>query len=188
MNDIFNNLVILLFFKRKISENNENNFFNKLEANYGVYLEADETIKQLNEIINNKTNYYNKEVEYKDKSIYDKIKNNIKELFILIYNSKLEGVILEKIPSISSKYDFIEIFEHLLSIHDLPRFHIFRCCKRYISDYKKSSEPFLFNKIENMNLYNLRLLYLYTYERLKKCINPKNKNLSLIESIFIEKK
>jgi len=174
--------------KRKISENN---FFNKLEANYGVYLEVDETIKQLNEIINNKTNYYNKEVEYKDKSIYDKIKNNIKELFILIYNSKLEGIILEKIPSISSKYDFIdfiEIYEHVLSINDLPTFHIFRCCKRYISDYKKSSEPFLFNKIENMNLYNLRLLYLYTYERLKKRINPQNKNLSLIESIFIEKK
>ena len=39
-----------------------------------------------------------------------------------------------------------------------------------------------------MNLYNLRLLYLYTYERLKKRINPQNKNLSLIESIFIEKK
>ena len=188
LNDIFNNLVILLFLKRKISENNENNFFNKLEANYGVYLEVDETIKQLNEIINNKTNYYNKEVEYKDKSICDKIKNNIKELFILIYNSKLEGVILEKIQSIYSKYDFIEIFEHVISIHDLPTFHIFRCCKRYISDYKKSSEPFLFNKIENMNLYNLRLLYLYTYERLKKRINPQNKNLSLIESIFIEKK
>ena len=39
-----------------------------------------------------------------------------------------------------------------------------------------------------MDLDNLRLLYLYTYERLKKCISPDNKDLSFIESIFIEYK
>ena len=180
LNDIYKNLFIFLFFKKKISENN---FFNKLETNYGVYLEADETINQLNEIINSKTKYYNKGVEYIDKYIYYEIKNNIKALFILIYNSKLEGIILEK-----TKHIFYFPYNLSFRIFEIQNFLMFHCSKDYINKYKKSSEPFSFNKIENMNLYNLRLLYLYTYERLKKCINHKNKNLSLIESIFIENK
>ena len=36
-----------------------------------------------------------------------------------------------------------------------------------------------------MSLNNLKYLYLYCMERLKKCINPENKKLSFIESLFI---
>ena len=37
-----------------------------------------------------------------------------------------------------------------------------------------------------MKLNTLKYIYLYCFERLKKSINPNNKNLSLIEEIFIE--
>ena len=56
-----------------------------------------------------------------------------------------------------------------------------------INSYKDTEEEsFLFDKIIRMNNDNLKLLYLYSYERLKKSINRKNNNLSVIESMFIK--
>jgi hypothetical protein len=53
-----------------------------------------------------------------------------------------------------------------------------------IINYKK--EIYFFDTIETISIDNLRLIYLYCLERLKKSINPNNKRLTLIESKFIE--
>ena len=54
-----------------------------------------------------------------------------------------------------------------------------------INDYKKKN-PYSFDQLYNMDLNNLKLLYLYSSQRMKKSINPYNKKLSSIESIFIK--
>ncbi len=43
--EIFKNIVILQYIKKKL---NENNFMNELENNFNVYLYIEETIKTLN--------------------------------------------------------------------------------------------------------------------------------------------
>jgi len=171
--DILNNLVILLYIKKKI---NEKNFMNELENNFGVYLDIDETIKKLNEIISNIDLYFDKEIEDLDKAIFNRINKIIEELLILDDKAQKETSFYE-IRFVRSSFfddDFFDIF------NDSPiyfnRFNRFK----YI-DFAFKIKP-----ITSMKIDNLQLLYLYCYERLKKSINRKNNNLSLIESMFIK--
>ena len=180
--DILNNFVILLFIRKKI---NEKNFLIQLEKNYGVNLEVDKTIIHLNEVINNIDNFYYKETKILNESKYDEIQNIIKELIILIHNSKKEKTI--KVGIISNLSHGSVHFLERLTFRNRFFFSYNRIFNEDIRSSEKSS-TLLFNMIEKMDLHNLRLLYLYTYERLKKCMSPDNKDLSLIESIFIEYK
>ena len=54
-----------------------------------------------------------------------------------------------------------------------------------MNQYEKQTRSF--STIENIKLNDLKYIYLYCLERLKKCINPNINYLSLIESIFIDK-
>ena len=181
--EIYNNFVVFLYLKKII---NENNFINQLEDNYGVYLDIDNMIKKLNAILDNITSYYEKDIENINKPINDKIINIIKELIVL-YNKTDKNLY----DSFDSGGNFAKIYTfhlndfHLLSIEDiLSSQFLFRCYYEKISLYKKLSHSF--QKIENMKLNTLKYIYLYCFERLKKSINPDNKNLSLIEEMFIE--
>ena len=181
--EIYNNFVVFLYLKKII---NENNFINQLEDNYGVYLDIDNMIKKLNAILDNITSYYEKDIENINKPINDKIINIIKEL-IALYNKTDKNLY----DLSDSGRNFVKITGfhfndfHLLSIEDiLSSQFLFRCYGEKISLYKKLSHSF--QKIENMKLNTLKYIYLYCFERLKKSINPNNKNLSLIEEMFIE--
>jgi len=57
---------------------------------------------------------------------------------------------------------------------------------KYKHIYKYTEKIDFFDRIINMKIDNLKLIYLYCYERMKKTINKKNNDLSLIESMFIE--
>ena len=190
INDIFSNFIILCYIKKKI---NEKNFLEQLENNFGIYLEIDEILEKLNEIKNNLDIYYEKEIEYLDKSLWENIQNNIQELFIL-YNN------INKIPKKQIRIyepfhyfieDYIAEFEgfRILNFAGLFTSNFVGISRYYfsshnINDYKKNSNSF--EELRNMNLNTLKLLYLYSFQRMKKCINPNNKNLSLIESKFFE--
>ena len=73
--NILNSLLILLYIKKKIKEKN----FNELEKNLGVYLDIDETLKKLEEIVNNKDIYFDNEIQ----NLCNRIKKLIEELLIL---------------------------------------------------------------------------------------------------------
>ena len=110
-----------------------------------------------------------------DKTICNRIKKIIEELLILDDKAKIEtsyGFRLSRLSFFDD--DFFDIF--IDSPIYFNRFNRFN----YI-DFKFKIEP-----IASMKIDNLKLLYLYCYERLKKSINRKNNNLSLIESKFIE--
>jgi hypothetical protein len=172
--DILNSLIILLYIKKKI---NENNFMNELENNFSVYLDIDETIKKLNEIISNIDLYFDKEIKDLDKTICNRIKKIIEELLILDDKAKIETSYGFRLSRLSFFDDFFDIFiDSPIYINSFNHFNRFN----YI-DFKFKIEP-----IASMKIDNLKLLYLYCYERLKKSINRKNNNLSLIESKFIE--
>ena len=186
---ILDYFTILLFIKKKI---NEPNFFNQLENNFGIYLQIDETIEKLNEIINNIDLYGEKEIDYINKSFRDNIQNIIKELFILSNNiQKISSKNLFDFMFLDSNFVGLSEIESPFSLFIFKRFRNFRMRSRYffssiddIENYKKDSDSFY--QLENMDLNNLKLLYLYTFQRLKKSINPDNKNLSFIESMFIK--
>ena len=193
LDDIFNNFIILCYIKEKI---NENNFMNELENNFGIYFNIDEIIEKLNKIINNVDLYFSNELDYFYQSVWNNIENSFKDLFIL-YNN------INKIPH---KYlydsnpffinDFRLINERRLfhfTIDDLMTINlsdwvIYRVGSFFshkINDYKKKN-PYSFDQLYNMDLNNLKLLYLYSSQGMKKSINPYNKKLSSIESIFIK--
>ena len=174
--NIFDNFTILLYFRKIIKEKD---IINHLEENFGVYFDIDEIISKLNEIIENIDIYYEKEIDNIDKSIYQNINNIIRELFILDINSNKHLLSLD-----FSGFD--DIFKHHIFRHDhLDFFYWYgRCFWNRIKEYKKETHSF--DKIEKINIDNLRLIYLYCLERLKKSINPNNKRLTSIESKFIE--
>ena len=193
LDNIFNNFIILCYIKEKI---NENNFMNELENNFGIYFNIDEIIEKLNKIINNVDLYFSNELDYFYQSVWNNIENSFKDLFIL-YNN------INKIPH---KYlydsnpffinDFRLINERRLfhfTIDDLMTINlsdwvIYRVGSFFshkINDYKKKN-PYSFDQLYNMDLNNLKLLYLYSSQGMKKSINPYNKKLSSIESIFIK--
>ena len=179
--NICSNFVILQYIKTLIRENN---FINQLENNFGVYLDIEEIIEKITGIINNLEKCYNKEmgIEYLDKSLFTIIQNIIKELFILFDNTKEENDI-EYIHNYVESYKNFRItfngfhFERLY----FSRFNYLYYGINYI---KKT--PHEFYKIENMKLDDLKYLYLYSFERLKKSINKNNNNLTLIESMFFD--
>lgn len=173
--NIFDNFTILLYFRKIIKEKN---IMNQLEENFGIYFDTEEIISKLNEIIENIDIYYEKEIDNIDKSIYQNINNIIRELFILDINS--------------NKHLFYFDFS---DCDDIFKFHIFRYEGHFsflyrhrfwnrIIDYRKEAHSF--DKIEKINIDNLRLIYFYCLERLKKSINPNNTRLTPIESEFIE--
>ena len=170
--DILNSLVILLYIKKKI---NEKNFMNELENNFGVYLDIDETIKKLNEIIINKDLYFDKEIWNFDKKMIKKLIDEILNLD----DGSIESTEL-MMDSIETSYE-----KYLTNYIDSLNFH-----NNFINSFsllnKYIEMKFLIDKFINMKIDNLKLLYLYCYERLEKSINRKNNNLSLIESMFIE--
>ena len=179
--NIFSDFVILQYIKTLIRENN---FINQLENNFGVHLDIEETIEKLTGIINNLEKCYNKEIdiEYLDKSLFA-VHNIIKELFILFDNTKEEIDYIEYINYYKESYKGIRII-----------FNDFLFEEFFISDFnyfildvdRIKKTPYKFYKIENMKLDDLKLLYLYSFERLKKSINKNNNNLTLIESIFFD--
>lgn len=140
--------------------------------------------------------YFSNELDYFYQSVWNNIENSFKDLFIL-YNN------INKIPH---KYlydsnpffinDFRLINERRLfhfTIDDLMTINlsdwvIYRVGSFFshkINDYKKKN-PYSFDQLYNMDLNNLKLLYLYSSQGMKKSINPYNKKLSSIESIFIK--
>jgi len=176
MKGILNSLIILLYTKKKI---NEKNFMNELENNFSIYLDLDETIKELNEIINNIEINFDKEIGNLDE-ISNRIIKLIKELLILDCNN-IRSANLKK------EIDHLYILKKmLLSKKFIDPFSYSSPNIFNIKSYKYSEESFLFDKIIRMNNDNLKLLYLYCYERLKKRINRKNNNLAVIESMFIK--
>ena len=173
MQNIFIKLFFLLYIKKKI---NDKNFLNELENNFSVFLDIDETIKKLNEIITNIDIYSEKEIKNSETTIFYRIKRLIEELIILDYESHI--ITINKFIDYSWREHFNFFHDDIFFIwHDLP-------IKKRI--YRNKIAPYLFEKFSSMKIDNLKLLYLYCYERLKKSINRKNNNLSLIESIFIE--
>jgi len=180
MKGILNNLIFLLYIKKKI---NEKNFMKELENNFSIYLDINEPIKELNEIINNKDINFDKEIGNLDE-ISNKIIKIIKEILILDFNNIERANIIKEIYLLKSFYKpktilFSRLFSDLFG-DSSPNI-------TNINSYKDTEEEsFLFDKIIRMNNDNLKLLYLYSYERLKKSINRKNNNLSVIESMFIK--
>ena len=177
--NINDNFIILLNIKKIIEEKN---FINKLENNYGVYIEIDEIITKLNEVINDIDKYNDKEIVSQDKKIFDNIRFNIiKELLVLHNNSekimdKFEFMRLKN----SSLFDFYDEF-------DFPFFgnyynNMFK--RKDISDYNKIFNSFY--RIEKLKLEDLKLIYLYCLERIKKNSNPKYNDLSIIERMYFE--
>ena len=193
INDVFANFIIFCYIKEKI---NEKNFMNQLENNFGVYLDIDETFKKLNNIINNVDIYFSDELDFFYQSVWYNIQNIIQELFILNNN-------INKKPSkdifgsdsffpgycpigkweISTLYK--KISDYLTTMNNTRKILYDSSFGSYnINHYKKEQNSF--DKLENMSLDNLKLLYLYCFQRMEKSIYPDDTNLSLIESIFID--
>ena len=166
INDILSNLIILLYFKKKI---NENNFMNELENNFSIYLDIDETIKKLNEIISNLDLNFDEEIGDLDE-ISNKIIKIIKESLILEYKNIEKEQLVKKLNDLKNQITLL-----------LEKF-----LKKSNDTFNYSKKSDLFDRIIRMKIDNLKLLYLYCYERLKKTLNIKNHNLSIIESMFIE--
>ena len=174
--NINDNFILSLFIKKIIEEKN---FINKIENSYGVYIEIDEIITILNEVINNLDKVNDNDIEIQDKKVFDDISNNIiKELFLL-----------DKKSDIKLKEDESFLFEKInyfdLGLSDFF-FGDFFLDRRYISldisDYKKILNYFY--DIENLEFEDLKLIYLYCFERMKKNINPNNNDLTVIESMY----
>ena len=168
--NINDNFILSLFIKKIIEEKN---FINKIENSYGVYIEIDEIITKLNEVINDN------EIEIQDKKVFDDISNNIiKELFLLDKNSEIklkedESFLFEKI-----NYFDLGLSDFFFGDFFLDRRYI----SLDISDYKKILNYFY--DIENLEFEDLKLIYLYCFERMKKNINPNNNDLTVIESMY----
>ena len=168
--NINDNFILSLFIKKIIEEKN---FINKIENSYGVYIEIDEIITKLNEVINDN------EIEIQDKKVFDDISNNIiKELFLLDKNSEIklkedESFLFEKI-----NYFDLGLSDFFFGDFFLNRRYI----NLDISDYKKILNYFY--DIENLEFEDLKLIYLYCFERMKKNINPNNNDLTVIESMY----
>ena len=191
----FNNLIIIIYLKKII---NKKNFINQLEYNYGVYLEIDNIIKKINEISDGFKIFYDKEIENNDKNLFDKIIKIIRELYILNYNNSNGGIYFNYYHEFDYKdlvnyekgfYSALEpsyvvenkvnrVFIGMITAHQI----FFN--KKNMIQFEK--QPHSFSIIENMELEDLKYIYLYCLERLKKCINPNNNYLSLVESIFID--
>ena len=177
--NINDNFIILLNIKKIIEEKN---FINKLENNYGVYIEIDEIITKLNEVINDIDKYNDKEIVSQDKKIFDNIRFNIiKELLVLHNNSEkiMDKFEFMKLKN-SSFFDFYDEFP-------FPFFgnyynNMFK--RKDISDYNKIFNSFY--RIEKLKLEDLKLIYLYCLERIKKNSNPKYNDLSIIERMYFE--
>ena len=176
---IFDKLFILLYLKKKI---NEKNFLNELENNFSVYLDIDETIKKLNEIINNSDIFSDKEIDNLDAIIYNRIKKLIEELLILD-DKTIETTRKESFCYSGRNHFNIYLHNIFLRLFNNSTVNLIHFNSR---GFRKTIQPFLFDKLIDMKIDNLKLLYLYCYERLKKSINRKNNNLSLIETMFIE--
>ena len=189
--DILSNLTILLYLKKKI---NEKNFMNELENNFSIYLDIDETIKKLNGIINNKNIYFDKEIgdlDEKSNGIIKIIKESLiledldkkykKFKIIKIINKSLIGKekTIQKLFDLKTRTNYLMGKFILGKSNDSLSFFF-----KKMSSFQEESD--LFDRIINMDIDNLKLLYLYCYERLKKTLNKKNNNLSVIESMFIE--
>ena len=174
--NINDNFILSLYIKKIIEEKN---FINKLENSYGVYIEIDEIITKINEFINNLDSINENEIEIEDKKTFNNIRNNIiKELLLIDANS--EKLLFE--------YDTLE-FKPLNLLHfensfffEVHRMH--RIGRRDISYYKKISNSF--EDIEKLKLDDLKLIYIYCYERIEKNINQKNYDLSVIERMYFE--
>ena len=168
--NINDNFILSLFIKKIIEEKN---FINKIENSYGVYIEIDDIITKLNEVINDN------EIEIQDKKVFDDISNNIiKELFLLDKNSEIklkedESFLFEKI-----NYFDLGLSDFFFGDFFLNRRYI----NLDISDYKKILNYFY--DIENLEFEDLKLIYLYCFERMKKNINPNNNDLTVIESMY----
>jgi len=172
--DILINLVILLYIKKKI---NEKNFMNELENNFAVYLDIDKTINILNEIINNIDIYFDKENLNFDKV---RIKKLIEELLILDNDTiDITDIMIETITTNSE--DSLS-----LNLNNAYYYKYAYFIDLFLNNKYSKEEIYLFDKFINMKIDNLKLLYLYCYERLEKSINRKNNKISLIESMFIE--
>ena len=195
--DIFDNFAILIYFRDKI---NDVNFLNQLENNFSVYLDIDEMILKINEILNRIDIYQMIGIDCLNKPILKNIQNIIEEIFI-IYNkiNKFSSFGFDDIylEDLWKDMDFLSAFNKIFNNgndsfeeyeeeRDFLYFYPFPIRNEFneLNQYKKYSNSFY--ELENMKLNNLELLYLYTYERMKKRINPDIKSLSLIESTFIE--
>ena len=176
INNILSNLIILLYIKKKINENN-----------FSIYLDIDETIKKLNEIISNIDLYFNKEIGDLDE-VSNRIIKIIKESLILDYKNIEEEKIVKELNDINNQ--LILLLEKLIlkKSNDSFNYHstFLNIMNKYKHIYKYTEKIDFFDRIINMKIDNLKLIYLYCYERMKKTINKKNNDLSLIESMFIE--
>jgi len=178
-------LLILLFIKKKI---NEKNFINELENNFSVYLDIDETIEKLNEIKGN--------IDiFEDKEIGNNIKKHIKDLLILNYKIIETTNIKTKIKKDYDKCDdsnnniYSRFGNMMYSIYLLNPFnHFDNFFVNYINnnDFCFIEGSSLFAKLIKMKIDNIKLLFLYCKESLKKIINKKKNNFSLIELMFNE--
>ena len=182
--NINDNFIILLNIKKIIEEKN---FINKLENNYGIYIEIDEIITKLNELINNLDRFNDIEIENQDKIIFDNIHNNIiKELLLL--DNKTEKNIKEDEFIWHGKSTFLNSGIFLNEpLFEFSSFYIFerrRRRRKDISYYEKIIN--LFDKIERLKLDDLKFIYLYCFERMKKNINQKNNDLTVIEKMYFE--
>ena len=156
INDVFANFIIFCYIKEKI---NEKNFMNQLENNFGVYLDIDETFKKLNNIN----------------------KKPSKDIFGS--DSFFPGYCPIGKWEISTLYK--KISDYLTTMNNTRKILYDSSFGSYnINHYKKEQNSF--DKLENMSLDNLKLLYLYCFQRMEKSIYPDDTNLSLIESIFID--
>ena len=174
--NINDNFILSLYIKKIIEENN---FRNKLENSYGVYIEIDEIITKLNEFINNLDAVNDNDIEIQDKKVYDNIRNNIiKELLLLDTNS--EKSLFEEGPFGYREFKLFS-FENDFFLGGLY-FNRFR--RRDISYYKKFVNSF--DDIEKLKLDDLKLIYIYCYERIEKNIYPNNNDLSVIERMYFE--
>ena len=170
--NILNSLLILLYIKKKI---NEKNFIYELGRNFGVYLDIDETLKKLKEIVKNKDIYFDNEIE----NLYNRIKKLIEELLILDDGN------IEKTERITELIKTKNKF-HLLSLENFLFYNWKLFDDLYFYNKNLLEQQSLLFEFKIMKIDNLKLLYLYCYEKLEKSINRKNNNLSLIESMFIE--
>ena len=178
-------LFILLFIKKKI---NEKNFMNELENNFSVYLDIDETIEKLNEIKGN--------IDiFEDKEIGNNIKKHIKDLLILNYKIIETTNIKTKIKKDYDKCEhsnnniYSSFGNMMYSIYLLNPFnHFDNFFANYINnnDFCFIEGSSLFAKLIKMKIDNIKLLFLYCKESLKKIINKKKNNFSLIELMFNE--
>ena len=175
--DDFSLRILIWFYIRKII--NKNNFIEKLEENYGVFLEINEILEELNKL----------------KSTEKILSQNTENLTII---PKTIKILMKEILNLCINFFSIlpwETTKHAYNEHDFENFIILGPIGSGkstlinaifgINYFNQIENPILFDEIEMMSLNNLKYLYLYCMERLKKCINPENKKLSFIESLFI---